>query len=338
MNKETQKDKSFAIIFWTLLSSIALIFPLIYFLFKLGFFDYDDNQTLVSIPVEFKKLMVEKSFHCGFDIRGTTDYFCIKSKYQYRYQGKIYFQEKVSSGLLLISKQKAEMIKEILLKKNSVYISPQKPEYSILINRKNYINYQPYDISSGWFSTFIIIPIIIFGFVALLGFNSLFRISKNNIQKEKIIKRYATLYIRCIALWVDISIFTATIVIFITFFGIFSLSSYTNKFFLIRLYVGTGFPLFVLFSWIIYSKTIGMYLTNLTTIDIVSFNKPTLRQFIIKFLGNIFILVTGGAPLFFAAFNKKKKTIADKLSDTVIIEEIIDYPYANKRLAIKTNL
>lgn len=326
MNKATQKDKSFAVIFWTIMISISLTAPLIYFLFKLGFFDYDDNQSLVSIPVKIEKLAIKGSFGCGFHIRGTKDYFCIKSKYQYDYQGKTYFKEEVSSGLLLVSQAKAEEIKKNLLDKKRGYISPQKPEYSLLIKREDYLGYEVHDISSGWFSSFIVIPIIIFGFVTLLGFNSLFSNSKSRLPKNKITKRYAPLYKRFLALWIDTSIFIATIVFLIAFYGIFSLSYDSGEKSIIRSYSEITLPLFIFSSWVFFSKTIGMHLTNLTILDSNTLRKPTIQQFVIRFVGSTLILLSGGILFFLASLDRKKQTIIDKISNTIVIEGVIDIP------------
>ncbi len=326
------KEKLFLVIYWSIFGSIAFLFPLIYFLFKLGFFNQINNQYYVSVPVDIKEITLEKSSLCGFSIRGSIDYFCIRSQYQYEYKGKKYLGNKTTDGIFLFERIKAENIKNSLLKKSIVHVDSHNPKNALLINRKEYLDYQPYDISSFWFNPLFVIIFSALGVFPL--FNRLF--SKKHkfsqlvdIRKEshKTIMQYAGIAVRGLAFWIDIIVFITTLIVIVTFWGIYTLSIQYNNLFIMNFYLIMGLPLIILFSWFTTSKTIGLYLNNMTIVDANSLGKPSFWQFIIRFFGNLFILLTIGVPLLLAAFNKKKQTIADRLSNTVVIQNVLAYPF-----------
>ena len=76
----------------------------------------------------------------------------------------------------------------------------------------------------------------------------------------------------------------------------------------------------VILLWKYYQATPGKMIFKATIVDIKTGGKPTLKQWIIRYLGYFVSLLPFGLGYFWVAFDKKKQGFHDKLANTVVIQ------------------
>ena len=81
----------------------------------------------------------------------------------------------------------------------------------------------------------------------------------------------------------------------------------------------------VILLWKYYQATPGKMIFKATIVDAKTGGKPTLKQWIIRYLGYFVSLLPFGLGYFWVAFDKKKQGFHDKLAKTVVIQpKVID--------------
>ena len=76
----------------------------------------------------------------------------------------------------------------------------------------------------------------------------------------------------------------------------------------------------VILLWKYYQATPGKMIFKATIVDAKTGGKPTLKQWIIRYLGYFVSLLPFGLGYFWVAFDKKKQSFHDKLAKTVVIQ------------------
>ena len=76
----------------------------------------------------------------------------------------------------------------------------------------------------------------------------------------------------------------------------------------------------VILLWKYYQATPGKMIFKATIVDIKTGGKPTLKQWIIRYLGYFVSLLPFGLGYFWVAFDKKKQGFHDKLANTVVVQ------------------
>ena len=76
----------------------------------------------------------------------------------------------------------------------------------------------------------------------------------------------------------------------------------------------------VILLWKYYQATPGKMIFKATIVDAKTGSKPTLKQWIIRYLGYFVSLLPFGLGYFWVAFDKKKQGFHDKLANTVVIQ------------------
>ena len=76
----------------------------------------------------------------------------------------------------------------------------------------------------------------------------------------------------------------------------------------------------VILLWKYYQATPGKMIFKATIVDAKTGGKPTLKQWIIRYLGYFVSLLPFGLGYFWVAFDKKKQSFHDKLANTVVIQ------------------
>ena len=75
----------------------------------------------------------------------------------------------------------------------------------------------------------------------------------------------------------------------------------------------------VILLWKYYQATPGKMIFKATIVDAKTGGKPTLKQWIIRYLGYFVSLLPFGLGYFWVAFDKKKQGFHDKLANTVVV-------------------
>ena len=76
----------------------------------------------------------------------------------------------------------------------------------------------------------------------------------------------------------------------------------------------------VILLWKYYQATPGKMIFKATIVDAKTGGKPTLKQWIIRYLGYFVSLLPFGLGYFLVAFDKKKQSFHDKLANTLVIQ------------------
>ena len=76
----------------------------------------------------------------------------------------------------------------------------------------------------------------------------------------------------------------------------------------------------VILLWKYYQATPGKMIFKATIVDAKTGSKPTLKQWIIRYLGYFVSLLPFGLGYFWVAFDKKKQSFHDKLANTLVIQ------------------
>jgi len=76
----------------------------------------------------------------------------------------------------------------------------------------------------------------------------------------------------------------------------------------------------VILLWKYYQATPGKMIFKATIVDANTGGKPTLKQWIIRYLGYFVSLLPFGLGYFWVAFDKKKQGFHDKLANTIVIQ------------------
>ena len=76
----------------------------------------------------------------------------------------------------------------------------------------------------------------------------------------------------------------------------------------------------VILLWKYYQATPGKMIFKATIVDAKTGGKPTLKQWIIRYLGYFVSLLPFGLGYFWVAFDKKKQSFHDKLAHTLVIQ------------------
>jgi uncharacterized RDD family membrane protein YckC len=76
----------------------------------------------------------------------------------------------------------------------------------------------------------------------------------------------------------------------------------------------------VILLWKYYQATPGKMIFKATIVDAKTGSKPTLKQWIIRYLGYFVSLLPFGLGYFWVAFDKKKQSFHDKLAKTLVIQ------------------
>ena len=76
----------------------------------------------------------------------------------------------------------------------------------------------------------------------------------------------------------------------------------------------------VILLWKYYQATPGKMIFKATIVDAKTGGKPTLKQWIIRYLGYFVSLLPLGLGYFWVAFDKKKQSFHDKLANTLVIQ------------------
>jgi len=76
----------------------------------------------------------------------------------------------------------------------------------------------------------------------------------------------------------------------------------------------------VILLWKYYQATPGKMIFKATIVDAKTGGKPTLKQWIIRYLGYFVSLLPFGLGYFWVAFDKKNQSFHDKLAKTVVIQ------------------
>ena len=82
----------------------------------------------------------------------------------------------------------------------------------------------------------------------------------------------------------------------------------------------------VILLWKYYQATPGKMIFKATIVDAKTGGKPTLKQWIIRYLGYFVSLLPFGLGYFWVAFDKKKQGFHDKLANTVVVQHKVIQP------------
>jgi len=134
--------------------------------------------------------------------------------------------------------------------------------------------------------------------------------------------KYVGFWKRTVAVLVDtFLIILVTLPILIWVYGIEYLNNEhmeKGSFYFIINYV---FPtIAVILLWKYYQATPGKMIFKATIVDAKTGGKPTLKQWIIRYLGYFVSLLPFGLGYFWVAFDKKKQSFHDKLAKTLVIQ------------------
>lgn len=325
-----------------LINMLVLLFPIwiIFFLSLVGFgyLDFKDNKNLIKVPVVINKLEIEKycyRFSMLKFIQTKRDEGCLKAKYTYFHLGKEYVNDVVASSFFYFKKSREEEIKKYFENKRFVYVSSDKPSYSLLLNRQEYFNLSPTIPKVPWVFVIFFIPlclsILIPNYLIAKLFEKTNPVFSNNLAISLIFRRL-------IAYYCDVGMFIYSVLFIITIFYDFSyfskmFSAEGNLFF--DFYIVFGLPIILFFSWLVMSRSLGMYVLDMEIVDVSTLKKPSIKQLLLRLLGNCLIIALGGIPFLLASFDKRKQTIADKLSNTLVVHYTVMSLGVDKRLIVK---
>ncbi|MPV85167.1 RDD family protein [Ostreibacterium oceani] len=313
----------------------ASLMPLITLAFALPKYGYlnSSNHQWVETPVTFERLDVSRVSNWR-DREWSLDV-----DYQYVYDKKNYFNNRLAGGFVALpTQQQAEALVNKLKGDAIVWVNPKKPSQSVLIRRKDYIDLGVNDpVAKAWGWIIASLPILfplVFMVDSILGAKK----NKKDIAKENWLSKYAQLNKRMLSVWIDFVIFSSTIVVIIAIKDIYYLSHFTAKPLALKIYINYGLPITIFSCWLVFGRTLGMLIMNLRVRDIATLEKPTFMQWMLRVLGTFMIFALAGIPLLVAAFDKKKQTIADKLSGTVVIQGIKKDRYMDTRFLINNSI
>jgi uncharacterized RDD family membrane protein YckC len=139
--------------------------------------------------------------------------------------------------------------------------------------------------------------------------------------------KYVGFWKRTVAVLVDIFlIMLVTLPILIWAYGIEYFNDEPMEKGLLDLIINYVFPtIAVILLWKYYQATPGKMIFKATIVDAKTGGKPTLKQWIIRYLGYFVSLIPFGLGYFWVAFDKKKQGFHDKLAKTVVIQpKVID--------------
>lgn len=314
------------IVAWSVFLTVFIVPQFFYFLTIYGFFDYEDNDKLVEVPIMIDRLSLKPRDNlrgCRGNIK-MSSLPCISGRFSYIYKGETYHSKRIAAGMLRVPDAKAESILEKLKSEKLAYIQPHNPEYALLIPRQEYISYQPTNSATEWFRRFATIPAIF----TLALFSAMYlprkATGKEVVGSERKTYGVGFLWLRLLAFWVDLSVYVFSVSIFIVVFGLFYLSDYTQKSDFVQYYLYFGFLAILILSSLIFSRTLGMYAFGLKIVDAKTGKVPALWQRIIRILGVLLVVATAGIPLIISLFSRNRRSIADMLSGTKVVREFID--------------
>ena len=134
--------------------------------------------------------------------------------------------------------------------------------------------------------------------------------------------KYVGFWKRTVAVLVDtFLIILVTLPILIWAYGIEYFNDEPKEKGLLDLIINYVFPtIAVILLWKYYQATPGKMIFKATIVDAKTGGKPTLKQWIIRYLGYFVSLIPFGLGYFWVAFDKKKQGFHDKLANTVVIQ------------------
>ena len=140
--------------------------------------------------------------------------------------------------------------------------------------------------------------------------------------------KYVGFWKRTVAVLVDtFLIILVTLPILIWAYGIEYLNNEHMEKGSLDLIINYVFPtIAVILLWKYYQATPGKMIFKATIVDAKTGGKPTLKQWIIRYLGYFVSLIPFGLGYFWVAFDKKKQGFHDKLAKTVVIQPKVIEP------------
>ncbi len=75
----------------------------------------------------------------------------------------------------------------------------------------------------------------------------------------------------------------------------------------------------IIVFWVYYSATPGKMIFSAKIVDASTGGKPTMRQYVIRYLGYIISVIPFGLGIIWVAFDPKKQGWHDKLANTLVI-------------------
>jgi len=140
--------------------------------------------------------------------------------------------------------------------------------------------------------------------------------------------KYVGFWKRTVAVLVDtFLIILVTLPILIWVYGIEYLNNEHMEKGSFDLIINYVFPtIAVILLWKYYQATPGKMIFKATIVDAKTGGKPTLKQWIIRYLGYIISTIPLGLGYFWVAFDKKKQGFHDKLAKTVVIQPKVIEP------------
>ena len=134
--------------------------------------------------------------------------------------------------------------------------------------------------------------------------------------------KYVGFWKRTVAVLVDtFLIILVTLPILIWVYGIEYLNNEHMEKGSLDFIINYVFPtIVVILLWKYYQATPGKMIFKATIVDAKTGGKPTLKQWIIRYLGYFVSLLPFGLGYFWVAFDKKKQSFHDKLAKTVVIQ------------------
>lgn len=92
----------------------------------------------------------------------------------------------------------------------------------------------------------------------------------------------------------------------------------------------------VLFYWHYKQSTPGKMLLKASIVDADTFEKPSTRQYLVRYIGYFISLLPLGLGYFWAAWDSKKQTWHDKLANTLVIQDKKENNKENNKIGIGT--
>ena len=134
--------------------------------------------------------------------------------------------------------------------------------------------------------------------------------------------KYVGFWKRTVAVLVDtVLIILVTLPILIWAYGIEYLNNEHMEKGSLDFIINYVFPtIAVILLWKYYQATPGKMIFKATIVDAKTGGRPTLKQWIIRYLGYFVSLLPFGLGYFWVAFDKKKQSFHDKLAKTVVIQ------------------
>ena len=134
--------------------------------------------------------------------------------------------------------------------------------------------------------------------------------------------KYVGFWKRTVAVLVDtFLIILVTLPILIWVYGIEYLNNEHMEKGSLDFIINYVFPtIVVILLWKYYQATPGKMIFKATIVDAKTGGKPTLKQWIIRYLGYFVSLLPFGLGYFWVAFDKKKQSFHDKLAKTLVIQ------------------